>query len=88
MADATHEEWTEYTRMAFASALFGIADPNLATSPILLAFKEGFDITLSSESTLLDVSYFLYITQMTRTTNFVVVRTFGARESASLPFNH
>jgi hypothetical protein len=54
VADATEEEWAEYTRMAFASALFGIADPDLATSPKLLAFKEGFDIMLSSESTLLD----------------------------------
>ena len=31
---------------------------------------------------------FLYIMQMTQTTNFVVVRTFGARELASLPFDH
>jgi hypothetical protein len=64
VADATHEEWTEYTHMAFASALFGIADPNLATSPILLAFKEGFDITLSSESTLLDVSRIQYLCRL------------------------
>jgi hypothetical protein len=41
--------------MAFASALFGITDSDFATSPILLAFKEGFDIPLSSESTLFDV---------------------------------
>ena len=30
---------------------------------------------------------FSYITQMTRTTKFVVVRTFGARESVSQPFD-
>jgi hypothetical protein len=54
----TQEEWEVYTRMVFASALFGVPDPELASSPVLLAFKDGFNITLSSQTKLLDVSYY------------------------------
>lgn len=42
--------------MAWGSAVFGIPDPYLSDSPALKAFRDGFNIALSSEQNLLDVS--------------------------------
>ena len=38
------------------SALFGVTDPDLRNAPALRAFADGFNIALSSETQLLDVS--------------------------------
>lgn len=42
--------------MATASVLFGVTDIDVIHAPALLAFAEGFNIVLSSETRLLDVS--------------------------------
>jgi hypothetical protein len=76
---------TPRQRLKRCSSLHGSHKPWRVGQNGTVAIWQGFWVRLS---VIWHLPYTPYITQMMRTTKFVVMRTFGARKLVLLPFNH